>query len=393
MRGLESLDGIRPAWVEINLDNLAHNITQVKRIVREDTLITAVVKANAYGHGSVEAAKVFLANGADRLAVGTLSEAIELRKANIYAPILVLGYIPKSQYPLAIKWKIIQTIYNYESAERLSNAAHSLGERALIHIKIDSGMGRLGFLPNDDSVEDIVKISQLPNLDIEGIYSHFSMADERDKGYSLHQFERFMDVVEKLDKKGVYIPIKHISNSAAIIDLPQYHLDMIRPGIMLYGYYPSEEVDKDRIALKPAMTLKAKVSNIKRVPKGSCISYGGLYITEEESKIATIPIGYADGFSRLLTSKAEVYIKGQRVPVAGRICMDQCMLDVSNVEGVNIDDQVVLFGYEEGYPTVEEIANKLNTNSYEVICMVGRRVPRVYIQEGQIVKIVEYLLD
>lgn len=390
---MQRLDEIRPTWVEINLDNLAYNIREIRKITKKDTLITAVVKANAYGHGSIEAAKVFLENGADRLAVATLSEAIELRKAKIYAPILVLGYIPKSQYPLAIKWNISQTIYNYESAKILSNISQDLGEKSIIHIKIDTGMGRLGFLPKDDSVEDIVKISQLPNLEIEGIFSHFSKADERDKGYTIYQFESFMDMVKKLDNRGVYIPIKHISNSAAIIDLPQYHLDMIRPGIMLYGYYPSEEVDKDRIVLRPAMTLKTKVSNIKKVPKGSYISYGGLYVTEKESKIATIPIGYADGFSRLLTSKAEAFVKGHRVPVVGRICMDQCMLDVSNVEDVDIDDQIVLFGYEEGQPTVEEIANKLNTNSYEVICMVGRRVPRVYIQDGQIIKIVEYLLD
>jgi len=390
---VQKLDEIRPTWVEINLDNLAHNIREIRKITKKDTLITAVVKANAYGHGSIEAAKVFLENGADRLAVATLSEAIELRKAKIYAPILVLGYIPKSQYSLAIKWNISQTIYNYESAKILSNISQDLGEKSIIHIKIDTGMGRLGFLPKDDSVEDIVKISQLPNLEIEGIFSHFSKADERDKGYTIYQFESFMDMVKKLDNRGVYIPIKHISNSAAIIDLPQYHLDMIRPGIMLYGYYPSEEVDKDRIVLRPAMTLKTKVSNIKKVPKGSYISYGGLYVTEKESKIATIPIGYADGFSRLLTSKAEAFVKGHRVPVVGRICMDQCMLDVSNVEDVDIDDQIVLFGYEEGQPTVEEIANKLNTNSYEVICMVGRRVPRVYIQDGQIIKIVEYLLD
>lgn len=390
---MQRLDEIRPTWVEINLDNLAYNIREIRKITKKDTLITAVVKANAYGHGSIEAAKIFLANGADRLAVATLSEAIELRKAKIYAPILVLGYIPKSQYPLAIKWNISQTIYNYESAKILSNISQDLGKKSIIHIKIDTGMGRLGFLPKDDSVEDIVKISQLPNLEIEGIFSHFSKADERDKGYTIYQFESFMDMVKKLDNRGVYIPIKHISNSAAIIDLPQYHLDMIRPGIMLYGYYPSEEVDKDRIVLRPAMTLKTKVSNIKKVPKGSYISYGGLYVTEKESKIATIPIGYADGFSRLLTSKAEAFVKGHRVPVVGRICMDQCMLDVSNVEDVDIDDQIVLFGYEEGQPTVEEIANKLNTNSYEVICMVGRRVPRVYIQDGQIIKIVEYLLD
>lgn len=390
---MQALDLTRPVWAEINLDNLAHNIREVKRITKEDVLITAVIKANAYGHGSVNAAKAFLAGGADGLAVGTLSEAIELRKANIYVPILVLGYIPVVQYPLALNWGITQTIYNYESAKVLSQEALSLGRRSTIHIKIDSGMGRLGFLPDEDSVEDIIKIAKLPNLEIEGIYSHFSRADEMDKQYTRLQFEKFMYIVKKLEERGLTIPIKHISNSAAIIDIPEYNLDMVRAGIMLYGYYPSEEVNKGRVTLKPAMTLKAKVSNIKKVPKDTNISYGGIYVTKKESTIATIPIGYADGFTRLLTSKAEAFIKGQRVPVVGKICMDQCMLDVSEIEDVNIGDEVVIFGYEEDQPTVEEIATKLNTNSYEIICMVARRVPRVYMEDGKLINIVDYLLD
>ncbi|QQY80025.1 alanine racemase [Keratinibaculum paraultunense] len=390
---MQKLNEIRPVWAEINLDNLIHNIKEVRRITKKDTLVTAVVKANAYGHGSVEVAKAFLENGADRLAVATLSEAIELRKADILAPILILGYTPIYQYRLVTKWGIEQTIYNYESAKALSDVGTKLGKNSKIHIKIDTGMGRIGFLPNKNSIEEIIKISKLPNLKIEGIYTHFAKADEKNKEYTTSQFKKFMYVVNELEKNGINIPTKHVSNSAAIIDLPQYNLDMVRAGIMLYGYYPSDEVDKDKVILKPAMTLKAKVSNVKMVPKGTHISYGGIYTTDKESQIATIPIGYADGFSRLLTSKAEAFIRGKRVPVVGKICMDQCMLDVSEVENINIEDEVVLFGYEKDYPTVEEIANKLGTISYEIICMVGRRIPRVYIKNGEIVKIIDYLLD
>jgi len=390
---MKTLDEIRPVWAEINLDNLAHNIREIKKIVKEGTLITAVVKANAYGHGSIEVAKTFLDNGADRLAVATLSEAIELRRADIHVPILVLGYTPKTQYPLVIENHITQAIYNYEDALEFSKAAVSLGKTGTIHIKVDSGMGRIGFLPNDESIEDILSISKLPNIYVEGIFTHFATADEKDKTYARLQYERFLTVINKLEEKGLSIPIKHVSNSAAIIDLPEYNLDMVRPGIMLYGYYPSTEVNKDIIKLKPAMTLKAKISNIKTVPKGTGISYGQIFVTERESKIATIPIGYADGFTRMLTSKAEVSIKGKRVPVVGKICMDQCMLDVTEVEDVKIGDEVVLFGYEEGCPDADEIGEKLNTISYEILCMVGRRIPRVYISNGNIVDIKDYLLD
>lgn len=389
-----TLDEVRPVWAEINLDNLAHNMREVKKNTKEGILIAAVVKANAYGHGAIKSAETFLNNGADRLAVATLSEAIELRKANIDAPILILGYTPENQYSLVVKHNVTQTIYNYESAKSLSEAATTLDKTSIIHLKIDSGMGRLGFLPTDEAVEEIIQISNLPNIKVEGIFTHFATADEKDKAYTKIQYERFSEIVEKLEERGVSIPIKHVSNSAAIIDIPEYNLNMVRAGIMIYGFYPSNEVDRDRMDLKPAMTLKARISNIKRVPKDTGISYGQIFVTEKESKIATIPIGYADGFTRLLTSKAEAFLKGKRVPIVGKICMDQCMLDITDLEDVSVGDEVVLFGYGgEGYPHVDEVAEKLNTINYEIVCMVGRRVPRVYIKNGEIVDVIDYLLD
>ncbi|NLY68032.1 MAG: alanine racemase [Tissierellia bacterium] len=386
-----TLDEVRPVWAEINLDNLAHNMREVKRTVKEGTLITAVVKANAYGHGSIYAAKTFLENGADRLAVATLSEAIELRKAGIDVPILILGYTPTSQYPLVIEHDITQAIYNLESARAFSQAAEKLNKTGLLHIKIDSGMGRIGFLPTDEAINDIIEISKLANIKVEGIFTHFATADEKDKRYTNLQYDRFMSVINKLEEKGLSIPIKHVANSAAIIDLPDFNLNMVRAGIMLYGYYPSEEVYKDRVNLIPAMSLKARVSHIKRVPKNTGISYGQIFVTERESKIATIPIGYADGFTRMLSSKVEVSVKGKKVPVVGRICMDQCMLDVTEIDDLNIGDEVVIFGYEKGSLNADDIANMLGTISYEILCMVSRRVPRVYVQGGKIIAVDDYL--
>lgn len=390
---MHTLDQTRPAWAEISLDNLAYNIRGLRKNVKEDTLITAIVKANAYGHGSTKAAGVFLNNGADRLAVATLSEAIELRKANIKAPILILGYTPQCQYPLVLKWDITQTIYDYKSAKILSEWAVQTNKTGIIHIKIDTGLGRIGLLPNKETIDNIINISKLPNLKIEGVYTHFAKADEKNKDYTVTQYTRFIDIIDKLEKEGIRIPIKHASNSAAIIDLPEYNLNMVRAGIMLYGYYPSEDVYKEKIDLKPAMTLKAKVFNVKEVAKGTGISYGQIFITERDSKIATIPIGYADGFTRLLTSKGEAFIKNKKVPIVGKICMDQCMLDVTDIEDIKDGDEAVLFGYaREEYPSIDEIAHKLNTINYEIMCMIGRRIPRVYIQNGEIIEIEDYLL-
>ena len=389
-----TLNDVRPVWAEINLDNLAHNIREVRKHTRKEALVSAVIKANAYGHGSVDIARTFLENGADRIAVAILTEAIELRNAKILEPIMILGYTPRSQYRKVIENNIIQTIYNYEDAKILSNEAKKLGKDATIHIKIDSGMGRIGFEVNDRTIEEIVKIQKLPNIYIEGIYTHFAKADEKDKTHTRGQFRKFDEIVHKLKDKGLEIPIKHVSNSASIIDLPEYNLDMVRAGIMLYGFYPSDAVNKKDIKLKPAMNLKAKISHIKTVAKGTGISYGQIFVTEKESKIATIPIGYADGFTRLLTEKSEVYIKGKRAKIVGKICMDQSMIDVTNIPDVNIDDEVVLFGFgKENYPHVDELAEKIGTINYEIVCMVARRVPRVYVSGGKIIKIRDYLLD
>ncbi len=389
-----NLEETRPVWAEINLDNLAHNIKEVRKNTREDAKVTAVVKANGYGHGSTDIAKTFLENGADRLAVAILTEAIELRKAGIKAPILVLGYTPNTQFDKVLQYDLIQTVYSYEDAKILSKTASDMDKEAVIHIKIDTGMSRIGFLPNEDAVEKILEINKLENINIEGMYTHFAKADETDKGHAKGQFEKYIKVSDSLKEKGLDIKIKHVSNSAAIIDLEDYNLDMVRAGIMIYGFYPSDEVSKENIKLKPAMNLKARVSHVKTVPKGTGISYGQIFKTERESKIATLPIGYADGFTRLLTGKAEVYVNGKRVKVVGKICMDQCMIDVTEIEDIQVGDEVVIFGYgNEGYPSAEELAEKIGTINYEIVCMVGRRIPRVYTSQGNIVKVRDYLLD
>lgn len=389
---MDNLREVRPVYLEINMDNLANNYNEIRRIVNPHTEIMAVIKANAYGHGSVELAKMYEKIGVDRLAVSIISEAVELRSEGIKLPIQLLNYTPKSQLGLVVDNDIIQGIYTYEDAKLLSDLAVKKRKRVKIHIKVDTGMGRIGFLPNEDSIKEIVKIRELPNLELEGLFTHFAKADEINKSFTKIQFEKFNWVSEKLEEKGIKLSIKHVSNSAAIIDLPEYNLDLVRPGIILYGYYPSDEVNKNRINLKPAMTLKAKISNIKTVPEGTGISYGHIYSTSEKSVIATIPIGYADGYSRILSCKAHVCINNKRASIVGRICMDQMMVDVTEIDNVNIGDEVVLFGYDnENYPRVEELASLLGTINYEFICMMGRRIPRVFIKNNEIIDIKNYL--
>ena len=391
---MHNLKDTRPVYLEINLDNLISNYNEIRKIVNSNTKIMPVIKANAYGHGSIELAKLYEQIGADRLAVSIITEAVELRKAGIKLPIQLLSYTPEWQLELVVDYDIIQGIYSYKDAKLLSDVAKTKGKVAKIHIKIDSGMGRIGFLPNEDSIAEIVKISELPNIEIEGMFTHFAKADEKDKTFTRIQYERFKWVSDKLEEKDINLKIKHVSNSASIIDLPEYNLDLVRPGIILYGFYPSEDVKKDKINLKQAMTLKAKISNIKTVPKATGISYGHIYSTDKESLIATIPIGYADGYTRMLTGKGYVCIKDRRVPIVGRICMDQMMIDVTDIDDLNIGDEVVLFGYDnDNYPRVDDLASLLGTINYEFICMMGRRIPRVYIKDHQIVEIKDYLID
>lgn len=380
---MEQLKDIRPVRLEIDLDNLTNNIREIRRHVGKDTLIMAVVKANAYGHGAEVCAKLFLENGADMLGISVLSEGISLRNSGIDAPIVLLSFTPSSQYKQLLEYDLTQSIYNYDDAKLLSDEAGKLDKKAKIHIKIDSGMNRIGFLPNETSIESIIKITKLPHIEVEGIYTHFSNADEADKSYTKKQFDKFKWVVDRLGEENINIPIKHAGNSATILDLPEYKLDMVRPGIILYGYYPSEFVNKNVIDIKPAMTLKSGISNIKDLDKGEGIGYGQTFITEKKSRIATLPIGYADGYSRILSNKVYVSIGNKRVPIVGNICMDQLMIDITDIDDVNLDDDVILLGYShKNHPRVEELADLLGTINYEILCMISMRVPRIYLREN-----------
>ena len=378
---------IRPVWAEIDLDRLAHNIREARRVTPGSSRIMAAVKADGYGHGAVEASKVFLENGADRLATATLGEAIQLRRHGVEAPILVLGYVPEYLYPLLLEHDVSATIYRLGHANALSAAAFEAGREAVVHVKVDTGMGRLG-LRVDEAAEAIMEIDNLPGVEVEGVFTHFAVSDEADKTYTKGQFEKYMRVIEELGDRGFDVSVKHVSNSAAIIDLPEYSLDMVRPGTMLYGLYPSPHVDHKRVHLLPAMALKAKVSHVKTVPPGTGLSYGLTHSTEGESRIATLPVGYADGYSRGLSNVGEVTIDGRRAPIVGRVCMDQCMVDVTDTRQVKVGDTVTLFGDgSDGTPTVEEVAGWLSTIADEVTCRIGRRVPRVYLRSGEVVAV------
>lgn len=381
---------LRPTWAEISLDNLKHNIKALKELIGSNTEICAVVKADAYGHGSTHVAKVLMETGVKFLAVATLSEAIELRKSGCNVSIIILGYTPKEQGDLLIEYNIIQTIYSYEQAVTFSKIAKEKNKNLTVHIKVDTGMSRLGFQISD---KDIIKsIFEMDNLKIQGIYTHFAVADEGDKTFTQEQYNKFMNLVDDLEAEGYDVDIKHCSNSAAIIDLPEMNLNMVRAGIMLYGLYPSDEVNKDRIELKPVMALKTTVSHVKMIQKNESVSYGRRYITGKQTQVATLPVGYADGVSRLLTDKIKVNYKGKDLPVIGTICMDQCMIDASEVN-IKVGDEVEIFSNNSnsGY-TVDDIAKSLGTINYEVICMIGSRVPRVYLEDNNVVHIRDILL-
>ena len=384
----------RPVWAEIDIDTLAHNIGEVRRVTEPSAEIMAVVKANAYGHGAVQCSRVFLENGAKSLAVATLNEAVELRGAGVEAPILVLGYTPVEHFGANLKWDVTPTIYTVEGARALADAAESVGNVTKAHVKVDTGLGRIGFLPSDESLNAIEEIAQLPSLEIEGIFTHFAVADAEDKEYTRSQFETFSGFTERLEARGINPPMRHVSNSAAIIDLPEYFLDAVRPGCMLYGLYPSNEVNTDRVNLRPSMTLRTRLSNVKVVPPGTGISYGLTHTTGAESVIGSLPVGYADGYSRALSNRAEVLVRGKRASVVGRVCMDQCMVDLTGVEGAGIGDGVILFGGGvKGAPTVEDVAGWMGSITDEVVSTISRRVPRVYMKSGEVVKMVDYVPD
>ena len=370
----------RPVWADIDLSAIRHNLNQVKKLIGNGKKIMAVVKANGYGHGSYEVGKTCIDEGADYLGVAILDEALYLRSQGLTCPIMVLGWIPPEHYREALVNEVIITIFDEKEASLLSQVAKELQTKARIHLKVDTGMTRLGIVANDTNVAKAIEIINLPHIQVEGIFTHLSKADEIDKTYSHQQIARFKDFVDKVEQgAGRNIPLKHGANSASIIDLPQAHFNLVRPGIMLYGLNPSPDVDLKKVDLRPALSLKARISRVEKYTTGTKVSYGGIYITSGDTLIATIPIGYADGYSRLLTGKGEVLIKDKKYPIVGRICMDQLMVDITGDRTIKQGDQVILIGRDKNFSiSMDEIAYKLGTINYEVTCMLSSRVPRRY---------------
>jgi len=368
---------------EINLDNICDNIKETRKIIDKDTKIMGIIKADGYGHGAVPVAKV-LDSLVDAYGISIVEEGVELREAGITKPILILGYAPKEMYDIMIEHDLMPAVCDYSMAEKMSAKAVELGKVLKIHIKLDTGMSRIGFRPGEESLRTIVEISKLPNMEIEGIFSHFAKADEVDKSFSKEQFRVFMEMADAIEAAGVPLPVKHISNSAGIIELPEANLDMVRSGISTYGLYPSEDVQKEKLPLKPAMSLYAYVTMVKELEAGVPVGYGGTYVTTGRTKVATIPAGYGDGYPRALSNQGRVIIHGQYAPIIGRVCMDQFMVDVTHIDEVQTGDRAVLVGKEgDKEITLEEIGNMSASFNYEAACDVGKRVPRVYIYQGK----------
>lgn len=374
----------------INLDAIENNINNIKKIIPKDTKIMAVIKADGYGHGAVPVAKFLNTIGVDAYGIAIIEEGIELRRAGIEKSLLILGFTPKEQFKQLLDYNITQTIFQISTAKELSKEAKAQGKVAKIHIKIDTGMSRIGFRNDENSIKEIKEIAKLEGIEIEGIFSHFACADEKDKSHSNKQLEHFLTFVNRLEEEGIYIPIKHISNSAGLMELPETAMNMVRAGIITYGYYPSEEVKKETLQLSPAMEIKTHVSFVKEVGEGTGISYGYTYVTDKKIKVATIPVGYGDGYPRRLSSKGRVIINGSYAPIIGRICMDQFMVDVSHIEDVKQGDIVTLVGRDEDCMiTVEELAELSDSFNYEFICNVGKRIPRLYFRNKRIVEVKE----
>lgn len=370
---------IRSTWAEINLDHIEHNVSEFRRILPASTKILVAVKADGYGHGAAPVAKHALAAGADYLAVASVEEAVELRLKGIESPILILGYTPQEAAEEIVRWDLTQSVFLRSQVDAAVEAGRKMGVPPRVHVKVDTGMGRLGLQAEEAADFIEIAVNREP-LIVEGVFSHFATADEADKKYAMGQIERWQNLMAQLADRGVHIPLRHFANSAAAIEFPEIAYDMVRIGIAAYGLYPSKEVEHAKVELRQAFSFKTQISYVKSLPKGSGVSYGATPIMREEAVIATIPVGYADGYSRLMAGKAEVLVHGQRVPVVGRICMDQCMIDVSAVPNVTAGDEVVLYGRQgEQSISIDEAAEWMGTISYEVICNVGKRVPRKYV--------------
>lgn len=373
------------AWAEVDLDAIAYNARLLKDCAGSGCELTVAVKANAYGHGAIPVSRAALAGGASRLAVSRTEEGIELRRAGFDAPILLLGYTLPGESDAIVHWNLTPTVNSKSQGRALSDAATAQGKALPIHVKVDTGMSRYGLLP-DEALEFVRFLGELPGLVLEGLYTHFAVADLSDKVFTRYQFATFRDVVERLEASGFSFPLKHVSNSAATIDLPEMALDMVRCGIALYGLRPSAEVGP-AVALRPALTLKSRVARVRTLPAGASISYGRTYVTEEPTRVALIPAGYGDGYHRILSNQGAVLIRGKRAPTLGRVCMDQFVVNVSDIPGVRLHDEVVLIGRQgEGHIPAEEVARWAETINYEVTTSLMPRLTRIYLRRGRIVE-------
>lgn len=374
------------SYAVIDLDAIAHNVGAMRRAVGPGVEVFAVVKANAYGHGAVPVARAAREAGAQRLAVGRLDEGIELRKAGIDAPILALSYALPAEAEGMVRHDLTTAVATVEAARALSARAAALGKVATAHLKIDTGMGRYGLLP-DEAVAFMAQVADLPALRFEGIFTHFSVADAADKAYTHQQFEQFQAVIAALREAGHTFALRHAANSAATLDLPATHLDAVRPGVALYGLYPSAEVSR-QAGLRPALSLISHVARVRTLPAGASVGYGRTFVTPRPMRIALVPVGYGDGYHRLLSNRGAVLIHGRRAPIVGRVCMDQFMVDVSGIDGVTQDDPVVLIGEQGGAAiSAAEVAAWAETINYEVVTSLTGRLPRVYLRGGEVVEV------
>lgn len=368
--------------VSISLDAIAQNFEEMHRKLPKETKMMAVIKADGYGHGALAIAKTVESyEYVWGFATATAQEAWQLREAGIHKPILVLGYTFQEDDALLVREEIRPTVFQYETAKRLSQEAARQGKTVHIHLALDTGMARIGFPVQKESVREILKIQELDFLEIEGLFTHFAKADEADLTYTAEQLRQYEQFCQWLLQEGVAVPIRHCANSAGIMCMPRAYLDMVRAGIIMYGIYPSDEVEREKLFLRPAMEWKAQIAYVKTVPAGCAVSYGGTYVTEKETRIATIPVGYADGYPRSLSNKGWILVHGQKAPILGRVCMDQFMVDVTNIPQVCQHDEVTLIGWDhQAFLSVEELARLSGRFPYEFVCDIGPRVPRVYIQ-------------
>ncbi len=377
-------------YVKINLDTIEANVTAVRNRVGVDVM--AVIKADAYGHGAIQVARL-LQDKCAFFGVSSILEAMELRQAGIYNPILILGHTPVSAFPALVQAEIRPTIFHYEDALALSEAARRCQKSAAFHFAVDTGMSRIGFQATEEDADICAQIARLPGLTAEGIFSHFATADCADLTKARLQAEKFDEFCAMLRSRGVEIPIRHLDNSAGLMNF-ENHYEMVRSGIVTYGMYPSSEVEAASLPIQPALQWLSRVTHVKTLPAGREISYGGTFVTERETRVATVPVGYADGYRRSLSGKFYVLIRGRRAPILGRVCMDQMMVDVTDIPDVTLNDRVVLVGRSGNEEiTMEQIADAADSFNYEFVCGISRRVPRVYSRGGKTVHSVHYLLD